>query len=367
MNAYFDVIKQLFWMMVFLTVVTIPACYIYGSYSTLSPYVMFDNYSLGNMGGSSIACGNVPLAVPGAVLTLSCPAGTIQTSATTSNGSLAFQTGIIPDDALASNYCMTSAIQVPAGSDTVAQCAQYFNVDAVTAAVAATCNGQTSCSIVFNSAESGFNLNYFNYSPSYPSVCYQDSASVFVSAGCILSTSELSDRQVQGLFIGCIFVSVALFSLVYFDFMKQIAKNNFVEWDVKTVTAGDYTIEFDIEEPFWQKFLELHGSSKPIGTTMVVHFRNWITKEMEDKLSALPDLGFEDHEVTRVKIASTNFAFDNAELIVLLKQRGAAISADDFDTMRALDKQINELKKAKLDSLTRPVSVFMTFENEEGI
>ena len=98
---------------------------------------------------------------------------------------------------------------------------------------------------------------------------------------------------------------------------------------------------------------------------MIVHFRNWITKEMEKKLTEVPSLGFD--EVKHIKIASTNFAFDNAELIVLLKQRGCAITADDFDKMREIDKQINALKKEKIEALTRPVSVFMTFESEEGI
>jgi len=144
MNAYFDVIKQMFWMMMFLTLITYPAMKIYSSYSALEPYVMYDQYSLGNMGGASIACAQVPLSVPGASLTLSCPTGTIQTTATTSSGALAFQTGIIPDDALASNYCMTSAIQVPAGSDSLTQCSSFFNAAAVEAAIAA-CNGQKTC------------------------------------------------------------------------------------------------------------------------------------------------------------------------------------------------------------------------------
>lgn len=185
-----------------------------------------------------------------------------------------------------------------------------------------------------------------------------------VSVGCMLSDSEMSNRQVQGLLIGCIFVSVALFVVVYIDFIKQVAKNNFVEWDVKTVTAGDYSIEFDIDEEFWNKFVELHAHTKPFGTTMIVHFRDWITKEMEKKLSALPDLGFEPEPVQEIKIACTNFAFNNAKLINLLKLRGSYISADNFTKMREIDEQINALKKApgELANFTRPVSVFMTFE-----
>lgn len=80
----------------------------------------------------------------------------------------------------------------------------------------------------------------------------------------------------------------------------------------------------------------------------------------------MPDLGFEDEPVDEIKVAITQFAFDNAELVELLKQRGAAITADNFNLMREIDKQINDLKNEKLAQFTRPVSCFMTFENEEG-
>lgn len=152
----------------------------------------------------------------------------------------------------------------------------------------------------------------------------------------MLSPAEISNRQVQGLLIGCIFISVGLFVVVYIDFIRQVAKNNFVEWDVKTITAGDYTCEFDISAQFYQQFLNTFGGSKPAGMTMIVHFRNWITKEMEDKLSAMPSLGF-DNNADRIKVANATFAFDNAELINLLKQRGLAITADNFDLMRQID------------------------------
>lgn len=84
----------------------------------------------------------------------------------------------------------------------------------------------------------------------------------------MIDSSEQATRQVQGLFIGCLFISIGLFVLVYLDYMRQIAKNNFVEWDVKTITAGDYTIEFDIEKEFYEKFVETYGDEKPLDLTM---------------------------------------------------------------------------------------------------
>jgi len=66
----------------------------------------------------------------------------------------------------------------------------------------------------------------------------------------------------------------------------------------------------------------------------------------------------------------TTFAFDNYELICLLKQRGCAITSSNFKLVRQIDEKINALKIQDQDQqypkLTRPVSAFMTFENEES-
>jgi len=58
MNAYFDIILQLTWMMLFISIVALPVIYIFSSYSALSTSATYtwDQFSLGNMGGSSISC-----------------------------------------------------------------------------------------------------------------------------------------------------------------------------------------------------------------------------------------------------------------------------------------------------------------------
>lgn len=63
----------------------------------------------------------------------------------------------------------------------------------------------------------------------------------------------------------------------------------------------------------------------------------------------------------------TTFAFDNAELIILLRQRGVFIKTEKWDKMREVEKKIDDLKNKNLEKFTRPVSVFMSFECEEGL
>lgn len=60
------------------------------------------------------------------------------------------------------------------------------------------------------------------------------------------------------------------------------------------------------------------------------------------------------------------FAWDNAKLINLLRQRGTFIKFEKYDKMREVDEKINEFKKANHEDVSRPVTAFLTFENEEG-
>ena len=61
------------------------------------------------------------------------------------------------------------------------------------------------------------------------------------------------------------------------------------------------------------------------------------------------------------------FAFDNADLINLLKQRGMYIKAEKYDEMRKINAKIDELNAKNLAKYNRPVTAFLTFENEEGL
>ena len=57
---------------------------------------------------------------------------------------------------------------------------------------------------------------------------------------------------------------------------------------------------------------------------------------METRLEKLPDLGYDDGEPS-VKIAKTTLAFNNAEIIDLLKQRGAAIKTEQWDLQKQIE------------------------------
>lgn len=81
----------------------------------------------------------------------------------------------------------------------------------------------------------------------------------------------------------------------------------------------------------------------------------------------MPDQGLEDEPVEHIKVAKATMAFKNAEVIKLLRERGTAIKTEQWEKQTEVEKKINELKGEKLSELTTPCSLFLTFENEEGI
>ncbi len=50
-----------------------------------------------------------------------------------------------------------------------------------------------------------------------------------------------------------------MFITVYVDYIEQQAINKFKMWDVRTITAADYTVELKIETEFYDKFVQTFG------------------------------------------------------------------------------------------------------------
>jgi hypothetical protein len=55
-----------------------------------------------------------------------------------------------------------------------------------------------------------------------------------------------TSRRMFGLVCACTGVFLYLFITVYLDYIKGIQKCKYVKFDVQTITAADYTIEFDL-------------------------------------------------------------------------------------------------------------------------
>jgi len=87
---------------------------------------------------------------------------------------------------------------------------------------------------------------------------------------------------------------------------------------------------------------------------------------MENRLNELRRLDENQDQTINVKVAVTTMAFDNREIIALLRERADYIKKEKWDKMREVMQRINDLKRDHFHQLITPCSIFITFESEEG-
>lgn len=72
-------------------------------------------------------------------------------------------------------------------------------------------------------------------------------------------------------------------------------KNNYIEYDVATITAADYTVEFEIDPETHSTFKnKYYDPTNPISE--IAQFKLFIKDEMEYRISEFPGLGFDGAE-----------------------------------------------------------------------
>ena len=59
---------------------------------------------------------------------------------------------------------------------------------------------------------------------------------------------------------------------------------------------------------------------------------------MENRLSLLPDLGYNTEPSDKIKIAITTFAYKNGDVIELLRKRGDLIKSENWEGMTKIDE-----------------------------
>ena len=205
---------------------------------------------MGNFGGSDALCAISTFDSKDQTIPLSCATGEIQTRTVADNtGKAIFDAGIIGASSKVSTVCTRSVIEDD-------KCSKFFNIENLERYLSKHCVGKSHCKIENLSSfvktnEPGFDAKE----------CAAPESQMFMQVACMVDDDYLVVREEQGLLIGCCAVFIALFVINYVDYIKKTQENNYVEWDVKTITAGDYAIEFDIEPKFFEDFIEKEYNS----------------------------------------------------------------------------------------------------------
>lgn len=154
-----------------------------------------------------------------------------------------YDAGVLNSADKVNTYCSHDAFEDPDN------CSQYLK-DSFRQQVKTECEGKNTCHIT--------KLNQYINIPTAvkDSTCFAPTSQIFIQVGCSLLEEEWNSRAEKGLLLACIAVFIALFVSNYLDYVKKIQANDYVEWDVNTITAGDYSIEFDLDAGFYETYLE---------------------------------------------------------------------------------------------------------------
>jgi hypothetical protein len=118
---------------------------------------------------------------------------------------------------------------------------------------------------------------------------------------------------------------------------------NQIEWDISTVTAGDYTVDLKISPQMFQTFLNDYRQQYFSLDTLGYGLKRHIKEELENMLTGrVPSLGFES--VDRIRIADIHFCYKNGELIRVLKNRGITIQNNDWAGLKHTNLELDRVK-----------------------
>lgn len=261
---------------------------------------------------------------------------------------------------------------------------------------------------------------------SYPQEGQIAEGYIFASFECHHELADQHTRYNQVVMIGTIGILIAFMFMLWIRWSFQGAKIDLLEFDVATITAGDYTVEVkfakeeynDWYENVYRPTLMDSGIStalalknqlrKEVQSIIKVH-RAKQDKEWDDKVSVVSLKGLsegdkkkalkkqkkkdkiaemkkkkmadmeasqatreahaEEHDdFNNIMVADITFAYRNQDLIELLQARGAALNALDFDKVAELEKEIDKRKNdpANFECWSQPEACFITFEADDA-
>jgi len=119
--------------------------------------------------------------------------------------------------------------------------------------------------------------------------CIAPESRLFVQFTCIQDEPTLALKIDQLALIGMITTFISLMFLVQIRRLYQGGKICQLEWDMATITAGDYTVEFDIEQQSYIDWYDLHykapGGDFEKGIAAAYSMKVHLKKVVEDYLN----------------------------------------------------------------------------------
>jgi len=327
--AYVNILWTLIWTFALYTIFLLPVMMFFSEGTAYSDVLVKSSYLdgyLGNMGYSSVQCASIPTNVDR--LSLACPYGTI-------GEFLDYGINPLIDN---KNTCVNN------DSNSMCKPDADFVMESLLSSV-----GDPDHLFTFE------NKSLFKDNTG-KAACDTMQSTLFVQFTCTQEAASQELKYNQVALAVTIGVLICILFTVSIRAMYQGGKITQIEWDVTTVTAGDFSVEFTIQgakyEAWKQDVYRAPNGYFENNHAPAAALKQHLKKEIETNLDKWVDhnswaaeelYGKAKNTTTSAvarkyggtKVADIVFSFNNSRLISALRARGGTIAAQDFDAMRA--------------------------------
>lgn len=84
--------------------------------------------------------------------------------------------------------------------------------------------------------------------------CTTNPAKIYMQFKCKEGIDRLNNKREEGLLVSCLACVACVVFLVVVYYQKKTNSLDFQSWDVATLTASDFTVEYTITEDMWNLF-----------------------------------------------------------------------------------------------------------------
>lgn len=103
-----------------------------------------------------------------------------------------------------------------------------------------------------------FSKSFINKPTAGNEDCGTKSAQFFIQYRCKQHEEDQYEKYNQIAFVTVCVLFVAFFFILYIQYLKQNAKLDVLKYDLRTITASDFTVEMDITKNDWATFLQAY-------------------------------------------------------------------------------------------------------------
>lgn len=92
-----------------------------------------------------------------------------------------------------------------------------------------------------------------------------------------------------------------LFVLLFIEYISSVQENKYVDYDVRTITAADYSVEFPITKGQYEYWKD-HFKQQDNPMSEMAQFKIFIQETLEERLNQMDHQGFDDEDDKYYKI-----------------------------------------------------------------